>query len=72
VGNNRARHRRKTDPGYRTNTEIKKRLKDGTLGATYQLLCANCHSIKTHENREYNHLAANGAVVILPLFEELQ
>jgi hypothetical protein len=34
--------------------EIRKRISSGTLSEVYQLLCANCHAIKSYENRDYS------------------
>lgn len=54
--------------------ELFKRDRDGTLGEVYQLLCANCHKIKTWQEGDYrpkpSHRAIdhNGNLTELPLF----
>jgi hypothetical protein len=50
--------------------EFNKRLREGTLSEVYQLLCCNCHAVKTYEEGDHRKKAAGGAdEPPLPLFD---
>jgi len=53
--------------------ELRKRAREGTLSEVYQLLCANCHAIKTYESGDHKR---KGSIVeeedSLPLFDMLK
>ena len=45
-------------------SELRKHLRAGTIHEVYQLLCANCHAIKTYDAGEWGHNRGNGVEFI--------